>query len=162
MTGLFRASCRSLSGSARHALAVAAVLGTAASAVACADPAATDPAVPETNSPGPGAPAATSPAGAGEPHHLDAKEVVAALASSGLQVPNPQDTTAQECPRAGCEQSMVTDVLRVKSFGSPEQAQRYAQPLGLARDGSIVVAFAPPVREPERARYWSAVERILR
>src|SRR5260370_22275721 len=35
--------------------------------------------------------------------------VVQAMANAGIPVPRPVDTTAQECPAAGCEQSIGTD-----------------------------------------------------
>jgi hypothetical protein len=71
------------------------------------------------------------------------------------------DTTAQECPAAGCEQSIVTDTVRVKSFATPQKAVRYAEAHGLRSDGNIVVAFAPPVHEAARDRYWADIEAIL-
>lgn len=87
-----------------------------------------------------------------------ARAVVNALADAGLAVPNAVDNTAQECPSAGCRQSIVTDTLRVKSFSTAAQAETYAAPRGLHRTGRIVVAFAPPLTEAERIRYRQALQ----
>lgn len=90
-----------------------------------------------------------------------AAAVVQALGNAGIPVPRPVDTTALECPSAGCEQSIVTDTLRVKSFATPQKAAHYAAAQGLRSDSNIVVAFAPPVNEAARDRYWAAVEAIM-
>jgi hypothetical protein len=47
----------------------------------------------------------------GELGALTARGLVDALAKAGFAVGNPLDATAQECPAAGCDQSMVTDTL---------------------------------------------------
>jgi hypothetical protein len=90
-----------------------------------------------------------------------AAAVVQAMANAGIPVPRPVDTTALECPRAGCEQSIVTDTLRVKSFATPQKAVRYAEAQRLWSDGNIVVAFAPPLNEAAREHYWADIEAIL-
>lgn len=84
--------------------------------------------------------------------------MVNALADAGLAVPNAVDNTAQECPAAGCRQSIVTDTLRVKSFPTAAQAENYAAARGLHRRGRIVVTFAPPLTEAERISYRQALE----
>jgi hypothetical protein len=86
--------------------------------------------------------------------------VVRALSRAGLAATNPLDTTAQECPSAGCQESVVTDQLRVKSFASGSQASRYAAAHGLQSSGPIVVSFAPPLTAGAREKYWAAVVRF--
>ncbi|WP_142392565.1 hypothetical protein [Mycobacterium sp. 3519A] len=86
--------------------------------------------------------------------------VVRGLSRAGLAATNPLDTTAGECPAAGCLQSVVTDQLRVKSFATPVQATRYATARGLQHAGTIAVAFAPPLSHTQRERYWAAIERL--
>jgi hypothetical protein len=98
----------------------------------------------------------------GEMSALTARGVVDALDRSGFAVPNPLDTTAQECPAAGCEQSIVTDTLRVKSFRTTAQAQTYAADRGLDQVATVVVAFAPPVSKDEQARYWAQIQMLMR
>jgi hypothetical protein len=83
--------------------------------------------------------------------------VVRALSRAGLVVTNPLDTTAHECPAAGCLQSVVTDQLRVKSFASSAAAMRFASARGLHHVGTVVVAFAPPLSPADRSRYWAAI-----
>jgi hypothetical protein len=86
--------------------------------------------------------------------------VVRGLSAAGLAAANPLDTTAGECPAAGCLQSVVTDQLRVKSFTTSAQATRYATAHGVPHAGTIVVAFAPPLSPALRERYWTAIERL--
>ena len=68
---------------------------------------------------------------------LTARAVIQGLARSGLLVPNPLDVTAQICPSNGCDQSIVTDTVRVTSFPSPEAAKRYAHQRGLRRPETL-------------------------
>ncbi|ORB50127.1 hypothetical protein BST42_20470 [Mycolicibacterium rhodesiae] len=101
-------------------------------------------------------------ANAGTGHEpLTAAGLVAALTADGVAVPNPIDTTAQECPAAGCEQSIVTDTLRVKSFATVRQAKWYSVAAGLPRFANIVVEFAPPLTVGERDVYLEAIGRLL-
>lgn len=93
---------------------------------------------------------------------LTARGVLAALNEKGLAARNPVDTTAQECPDAGCDQSVVTDTLRVKSFPTTARAETYAANHGLFQVETIVVAFAPPVPEAERARYRAQIQALMR
>ncbi|KDF00946.1 hypothetical protein Y900_018910 [Mycolicibacterium aromaticivorans JS19b1 = JCM 16368] len=86
---------------------------------------------------------------------------MAALTADGVAVPNPIDTTAQECPAAGCEQAIVTDTLRVKSFATVRQAKWYSVTAGLPRFANIVVEFAPPLTAAERDGYLEAIGRLL-
>ena len=92
---------------------------------------------------------------------LTADAVVRLFAQHGILVPNPIDTTEQECPSAGCQQSFVTDTMRVKSFATEVQAARYAKLHGTNRDGNIVITFAPPLSRSDRYRYWEAIEKLL-
>jgi hypothetical protein len=98
----------------------------------------------------------------GELASLTARGLVDALASAGLAVPNPVDTTAQECPAARCDQSIVTDTLRVKSFATTAAAQSYAEDNGLFQTGTIVVAFAPPVAAADQDRYRREIAVLTR
>jgi hypothetical protein len=72
------------------------------------------------------------------------------------------DTTAQECPSAGCDQAVVTDTLRVKSFASRSQATAYASARGLDRVGTIVVSFAPPLAASDRGVYWKQIRELIK
>lgn len=110
---------------------------------------------------GSAAPVATAMRG-GELGTLTARGLVDALNRTGYAAPRPLDTTAQECPTAGCEQSIVTDTLRVKSFASTARAQSYAATQGLFQMATIVVAFAPPLTQPDRDRYLKQIEVLLR
>jgi hypothetical protein len=92
---------------------------------------------------------------------LTALGVVHRLTGAGLSAPNPLDTTAHDCPAIGCDQSIVTDTLRVKSFPTTAQAERYALPRGLYQVETVVVAFAPPLSEAERARYRAEIQKLV-
>lgn len=92
---------------------------------------------------------------------LTAAGVVTALERDGEAVPNPIDTTAQECPTAGCDQSIVTDTLRLKSFATFSQAEWYAMNNRLQRFATIVVEFAPPLSQEERDGYLAALDRLV-
>lgn len=107
-----------------------------------------------------GTPLASPGTGTGELRKQTAWGVVRALAHAGFAAANPLDTTAYECPSAGCQESVVTDQLRVKSFASPQLASRYAGARGLNRVGTIVVSFAPPLPESERQKYWAEVVKL--
>ena len=113
---------------------------------------------------------ATSAAGAtsptamrgGELGALTARGLVDALNKTGFAVPNPLDTTARECPAAGCSQSIVTDTVQVKSFSTTARAQTYAGDHGLFQVETIVVAFAPPVSQAEQHRYRTQIQFLMR
>jgi hypothetical protein len=92
---------------------------------------------------------------------LTAAHVVHALTSAGLPAPYPLDTTAYECRVAKCEQSIVTDTLRVKSFDTADAAAKYAEPRGLNHISTFVVSFAPPLSQTDRQRYWSEITRLV-
>jgi hypothetical protein len=101
-------------------------------------------------------------ANAGTGHEpLTAAGLVAALTAEGVAVPNPIDTTAQECPAAGCTQAVVTDTMRVKSFATVPQARWYAMTHHLPRFANIVVEFAPPLTTAERDGYLEAIGQLL-
>jgi hypothetical protein len=101
------------------------------------------------------------PIGQRDDGSLSARGVVAALALRGFLVPNLLDVTDQVCPTAGCEQSLVSDTVRVTSFSSPRAATGYAQRRGLRHWHNIVIAFPPVMAASERKKYWSAVESIF-
>lgn len=92
---------------------------------------------------------------------LTAAGLVAALTAEGVAAPNPLDTTTQECPSAGCQQAIVTDTMRIKSFTSLPQARWYSLTHRLPRFGNIVVEFAPPLTAEERDGYLEAIGRLL-
>jgi hypothetical protein len=96
----------------------------------------------------------------GELNGLTAQGLVDELARAGFATPHPLNTTAQECPKAGCEQSIITDMFRVKSFETTGAAEKYAVPRGLDQVGTIVVAFAPPLPDSERQRYWQEMVKL--
>jgi hypothetical protein len=111
---------------------------------------------------------AASPASAGatamrgsELGALTARGLVDALNKTDFAVANPLDTAAQECPSAGCDQSIVTDALRVKSFSTTSRAQTYAGNHGLFQVETIVVAFAAPVSQAEQDRYRTQIQTLM-
>ena len=106
-------------------------------------------------------PAASATRG-GELDALTARGVVVALSGAGFAAPNLVDTTAQECPRDGCEQSVVTDTVRVKSFASTARAQSYAATRGLFQVQTVVVEFTPALSAQERDRYQSEIAVLVR
>jgi hypothetical protein len=136
-----------------------AVLVTA-SVCGCGSPATAPPSTQPGVSRPQGTPLASSGARGGERSQQTAWSVVRALSRAGLAATNPLDTTAQECPSAGCRESVVTDQLRVKSFASASQASRYAAAHDLQSSGPIVVSFAPPLPANAREKYWAAVVRF--
>jgi hypothetical protein len=115
---------------------------------------------PATSAVGPRSAGATAMRG-GELGALTARGLVDALDKTGFAVANPLDTTAQECPAAGCDQSIVTDTLRVKSFSTTSRAQTYAGNHGLFQVETIVVAFAAPVSQAERDHYRNQIQTLM-
>ena len=115
---------------------------------------------PATSAAGPTSADATAMRG-GELGALTARGLLDALNKTGFAVRNPLDNTAQECPAAGCNQSIVTDTLRVKSFSTTARAQTYAGDHGLFQVETIVVAFAPPVSQAEQGRYRTQVQILM-
>ena len=105
--------------------------------------------------------AATATRG-GELDALSARGVVNALVQAGFQAPNAVDATARECPASACEQSVVTDTVRVKSFGTTALAQDFAASRDLFQLETIVVEFAPQLSELDRARYRAELEVLIR
>jgi hypothetical protein len=115
---------------------------------------------PATSAAGPTSVGATAMRG-GELGALTAHGLVDALEKRGFAVPNPLDTTAQECPAAGCDQSIVTDTLRVKSFSTTSRAETYAGNHGLFQVETIVVAFAAPVSQADQDRYRKQIQTLV-
>ena len=115
---------------------------------------------PATSAAGPTSVGATAMRG-GELGALTARGLVDALEKTGFAVPNPLDTTAQECPAAGCDQSIVTDTLRVKSFSTTSRAETYAGNHGLFQVETIVVAFAAPVSQADQDRYRKQIQTLV-
>lgn len=97
----------------------------------------------------------------GELQSLSARGLVNALNIAGFSAPNPLNTTVQECPAIGCDQSVVTDTLRVKSFETTAQAERYAVPRSLFQVETLVVRFAPVLQESERTRYRAEIQKLV-
>jgi hypothetical protein len=56
---------------------------------------------------------------------------------------------------------VVTDTLKVKSFETEAQAERYAVPRGLFQIGGLVVTFAPVLRESEQVRYRDEIQKLV-
>lgn len=108
-----------------------------------------------------GAPPAARALGQQQNASLSALAVVKALARSGFLVPNPLDVTTQICRSNGCDQSIVTDTLRVTSFPSPEAAKLYAHQHGLRHSENVVVAFPPVMATTEQDKYWSAIVKMF-
>lgn len=93
--------------------------------------------------------------------NTQAMAIVQAITKQGFAAPNPRDTTAQDCGEIRCDQSVVTDTVTVRSFGTNGRAEIYAKPLGLDQVASVVVSFAPNVPQAEQARYWAAIQKLL-
>lgn len=117
---------------------------------------------PASSSPGVPSTLASTMTRGGELGALTARGVVDALGKTGFAVPKPVDTTAQECPEAGCDQSVVTDTLRVKSFATTARAQGFALDHGLRQVETVVVEFAPPLTQAEQDRYWAQIQALMR
>jgi hypothetical protein len=95
------------------------------------------------------------------PANTQAMAIVQAITKQGFSAPNPRDTTAKDCGEIRCDQSVVTDTVTVRSFGTNGRAEIYAKPLGLDQVASVVVSFAPTVPQAEQARYWAAIQKLL-
>jgi hypothetical protein len=117
---------------------------------------------PATSDSGRGAALVATATRDGELGALSARGLVDALAARGFAVPNLVVSTALECPAAGCDQSVVTDTVRVMSFASTARAQKYAGDHGLRQIETIVVEFAPPLFSAERDRYWAEIQSLVR
>jgi hypothetical protein len=98
------------------------VAATVVLIAACSKPTADAPESSSSAGPPPSKSAGASALNGGELHPLTAAGVIDAITKAGLPAPNPLDTTAQDCPRSGCTQSIVTDTLAVKSFETTGQA----------------------------------------
>lgn len=98
----------------------------------------------------------------GELGALSARGVVDALVQAGFRAPNAVDTTAHDCVASGCQQSVVTDTVRVTSFATTAKAQDYAASHDLFQLETVVVEFAPPLTEHDRARYRAELETLVR
>src|ERR1700712_1213253 len=90
----------------------------------------------------------------------EATDVVTKITKAGYSAPNPRDTTAQDCGDIGCDQSVVTDTVTVRSFGTTGRAETYAKPLGLDQMLNLVVTFAPNVSAGEQSRYWGQIQKL--
>ena len=128
---------------------------------ACAEPAPPTGTPPATSS-ADSQPLGASTSGQAPLQALTVDEVLRALNRAGLPAPNPVDTTSQECGPAQCEQSVVTDTLRVKSFASPAQAAQYAVPRRIKHVGTVTVSFPPHLPPAEQQRYWSVISALVR
>ncbi len=93
---------------------------------------------------------------------MTAHQVVDALPREGLPTVRPVDSTAAECPDAGCDQSIVTDRFRIMSFPSTSAAEKYAADHGARQVATLAVTFSPGVPPDEQNRYWAAIVRLAR
>lgn len=103
---------------------------------------------------------APAPAGNGA-SKTEAMAVVKAVTKAGLSAPNPRDTTEQDCVEIGCDQSVVTDTVTVRSFGTTGRAEIYAKPLGLQQVLNLVVSYAAGVSSAEQSRYWAEIQKLI-
>lgn len=101
----------------------------------------------------------STPPGSGA-SKTEATAVVDAIVKAGFSAPNPRDTTEQDCGAIGCDQSVVTGTVTVRSFGTTGRAEIYAKPLGLDQVLNLVVSFAPTVSAAEQARYWAEIQKL--
>jgi hypothetical protein len=93
---------------------------------------------------------------------MTAMGVVDGIIKAGLSAPDPRDATALDCVDAGCDQSVVTDTVSVKSFATTGQAELYAMPRGLRQAATIVVAFRPGIPDAEQLKYWTQIQILVR
>lgn len=93
---------------------------------------------------------------------MTAGQVVDALPRAGLTVLHPVDATSAECPKAGCDQDVVTDRFRIMSFPSTGAAEKYATDHGARQVETLTVSFSPSVPDVERNEYWAAIVRLAR
>jgi hypothetical protein len=103
---------------------------------------------------------ATSSTASGSGSHI-AGDVVDTLTRNGLQPGRPVDTTATDCPKIGCVQSITTDRMQVLSFRTSGAAQIYAADHSMRQVMTVVVAFAPTVRAEDCQAYWAAISRLM-
>jgi hypothetical protein len=103
---------------------------------------------------------ATSWSASGSGSHI-ASDVVDALTRNGLQPGRPVDTSATDCPKIGCVQSITTDRMQVLSFRTSGAAQMYAADHRMRQVMTVVVAFAPTVRAEDCQDYWAAISRLM-
>ena len=104
-------------------------------------------------------PTRTAPATGGT---ATAQLIVDNLVRSGQAVHNPVDTTAVDCPDAGCAQAVTSDRFQVMSFATTGAAQRYAGTHESRQVETIVVNFSPADPESERDALWSQITRMVR
>jgi hypothetical protein len=104
--------------------------------------------------------ASALPARQGELGGLTAKGLIDALNQAGFAAPNPVNATTQDCPTAGCDQSVVTDTVSVKSFATTGKAEIYAKDLGLFQVTTLVVSFAPPMSPVDQDRYRAEILKL--
>ncbi|AFM15520.1 hypothetical protein Mycch_0702 [Mycolicibacterium chubuense NBB4] len=75
---------------------------------------------------------------------------------------HPTDTTAADCPDAGCAQSVTTDSFRIMSFSTTGRAQRYAGTHDSRQIEALVVTFSPNVSAQQRDALWAKITRMVR
>lgn len=102
----------------------------------------------------------TPQSGSASSSHI-ARDVVEELKRSGLQLGRSVDTSAADCPRIGCAQSITTERMQVLSFRTSGAAQVYAADHGMRQVMTVVVAFAPTMHVEERQAYWAAITRLM-
>ncbi|MER7012126.1 hypothetical protein ABT324_11945 [Saccharopolyspora sp. NPDC000359] len=89
-----------------------------------------------------------------------AQRVVDQFVRDGLELPNPRDNTARNCPQLGCEQLITTDVVSVLSFADESAAARFAERFGpdAFHRGPVVLQYAA-ARTPQeqRARFEASL-----
>jgi hypothetical protein len=93
---------------------------------------------------------------------MTARQVVDALPRAGLPTAHPVDSTAAECPDAGCEQSIVTDQFRILSFAGTGAAEKYAADHGARQVETLALTFSPSVPMADQDRYWAAIVNLAR
>ncbi|ART72932.1 hypothetical protein BTO20_34140 [Mycobacterium dioxanotrophicus] len=71
------------------------------------------------------------------------------------------DSSAADCPRIGCAQSITTERMQVLSFRTSGAAQLYAADHGMRQVMTVVVAFGPTMHAEERQAYWAAITRLM-
>jgi hypothetical protein len=150
------------SGTDRRSLAVSIAFTTLTLLVASCSPTSSTSSEPATSQtpPAPVSVGASTPRG-GELHALTALGVVDAITQAGFAAPNPRDATAQDCADIGCDQSIVTDTVSVKSFSTTRKAELYSVPNNLYQAETIVVSFAPTVPESEQSRYLTEIQKLV-
>jgi hypothetical protein len=92
---------------------------------------------------------------------LTALSVVHKLTGAGLSAPNPTRHDGARLPRHRLRPVDRHRYPQSQIVPYHHKAERYALPRGLYQVETVVVAFAPPLSEAERARYRAEIQKLV-